>query len=277
MTRLDRLLRRRRKLQQLQLIMIMVNVVLMMYLMWYMMSITVIRSVQLEERTRSKKRLRAEILDRLIRESDVSCRNELRMNRYTFNVLCEMLRDIGELSGTRNMSIEEIVAMFLCTLAHHKKNRSIGQYFIRSGESVSWQFNLYLKVVLKLHQHLLKRPTPISDDCEDERWKYFKNCLGALDGTYISVFVPSQERAKYRTRKGTISMNVLGVCTPNMEFVYVLPSWEGSAHDGRVLRNAISRPHGLRVPQGYYLVDGGYSNSEGFLTPYRGQRYHLKE
>ncbi|GAB4846805.1 hypothetical protein Ancab_039809 [Ancistrocladus abbreviatus] len=73
-------------------------------------------------------------------------------------------------------------------------------------------------------------------------------------------------------------MNVLGVCTPNMEFVYVLPGWEGSTHDGRVLQNAISRPHGLRVPQGcYYLVDGGYSNSEGFLAPYRGQRYHLKE
>ncbi|XP_042440767.1 protein ALP1-like [Zingiber officinale] len=63
-----------------------------------------------------------------------------------------------------------------------------------------------------------------------------------------------------------------------MEFIYVLPGWEGSAHDGRVLRNAISRPHGLRVPRGYYyLVDSGYCNANGFLTPYRGQRYHLKE
>jgi len=45
-------------------------------------------------------------------------------------------------------------------------------------------------------------------------------------------------------------MNVLGACTPNMEFTYVLPGWEGSAHDGRVLRDAISRPNGLKVPQG---------------------------
>jgi hypothetical protein len=35
-----------------------------------------------------------------------------------------------------------------------------------------------------------------------------------------------------------------------MQFIYVLPGWEGSAHDGRVLRDAISRPDGLRVPQG---------------------------
>ncbi|XP_021770745.1 uncharacterized protein LOC110734929 [Chenopodium quinoa] len=26
-----------------------------------------------------------------------------------------------------------------------------------------------------------------------------------------------------------------------------------------------------------YLVDAGYTNEEGFLAPYRGQRYHLKE
>jgi len=27
----------------------------------------------------------------------------------------------------------------------------------------------------------------------------------------------------------------------------------------------------------YYLVDGGYTNGEGFLAPYRGTRYHLSE
>ncbi|GFS38295.1 hypothetical protein Acr_00g0056670 [Actinidia rufa] len=61
-----------------------------------------------------------------------------------------------------------------------------------------------------------------------------------------------------------------------MQFIYVLPGWEWSASDSRVLRNAIHRPHGLEVPTGfYYLVDGGYTNGEGFLAPYRGQRYHL--
>ncbi|XP_021753802.1 protein ALP1-like [Chenopodium quinoa] len=171
------------------------------------------------------------VLRGLYRESDVKCKSELRVNRRTFNIICEMLRDIGGLSGTKNMSLQEIVAMFLYTLAHHKKNRSIGQYFFRSGET---------------------------------------NCLGALDGTYINVNVPSQERPKYRTRKGTIAMNVLGVCAPNMQFIYVLPGWEGSAHDMRVLQNALSRPNGFRVPR-------GYTNCEGFLAPYRGQRYHLKE
>ncbi|WOG95470.1 hypothetical protein DCAR_0414789 [Daucus carota subsp. sativus] len=155
---------------------------------------------------------------------------------------------------------------------------TIGKYFHRSGESVSRQFNLCLLAVLKLHNHLLKKPIPITEDCDSDKWKCFENCLGALDGTFVSVHVTNEERARYRTRKGNLPMNVLGVCTPNMEFVFVLPGWEGSAHDGRVLRVALSRPNGLKVPQGcYYLVDTGYTNCEGFLAPYRGHRYHLKE
>nr|XP_043616386.1 protein ALP1-like [Erigeron canadensis] len=63
-----------------------------------------------------------------------------------------------------------------------------------------------------------------------------------------------------------------------MQFIYVLPGWEGLAADGRVLRDALVRPHGLKVPRpGYYLVDVGYTNGEGFLAPYKGQRYHLND
>ncbi|KAK6118106.1 hypothetical protein DH2020_048155 [Rehmannia glutinosa] len=63
-----------------------------------------------------------------------------------------------------------------------------------------------------------------------------------------------------------------------MNFIYVLSGWEGSAADCRILRDAVTRPNGLKVPQGnYYLCDNGYTNGEGFLTPYKGVRYHLNE
>ncbi|XP_054792120.1 protein ALP1-like [Prosopis cineraria] len=131
---------------------------------------------------------------------------------------------------------------------------------------------------MRLGDMLLKKPEPVADDSSDERWKWFKNCLGALDGTHIKLRVPSLDKARYRNRKGEITTNVLGVCSQDGFFIYVLPGWEGSAADGRVLRDAISRRNGLRVPQGhYYLVDAGYTNCKGFLAPYRGQRYHLSE
>ena len=50
-------------------------------------------------------------------------------------------------------------------------------------------------------------------------------------------------------------MNVLGVCSPDLQFIYVLPVWEGSAADGRVLRDAVSRHNGLKVPRGMIQLE----------------------
>ncbi|KAF5951157.1 hypothetical protein HYC85_009101 [Camellia sinensis] len=63
--------------------------------------------------------------------------------------------------------------------------------------------------------------------------KGFDNCLGALDGTYVRVLAPAVDKARYRSRKGEIVTNVLGVCSHDMQFIYVLPGWEGSASDSR--------------------------------------------
>ncbi|KAG8368005.1 hypothetical protein BUALT_Bualt15G0000300 [Buddleja alternifolia] len=105
-----------------------------------------------------------------------------------------------------------------------------------------------------------------------------QGCLGALDGTYINVQTPLAHKPRYRNRKGGISVNVLGVVDRNMNFVYMLRGWEGSAADGRVLRDTASRANGLKVPtRQYYLCDNGYMNCPGFLAPYRGVRYHLDE
>ncbi|KAL0552283.1 hypothetical protein IC582_011391 [Cucumis melo] len=119
-----------------------------------------------------------------------------------------------------------------------------------------------------------------------QKWRWFQNCLGALDGTHIKVNVSMRDRPRYRSRKGDITTNVLGVCSQNGEFIFVMPEWEGSASDSRVLRDAVSQPTGLKVPKGkmmhsllptqwcyYYLCDAGYPNAKGFIALYRSQRY----
>ncbi|CAN0846777.1 hypothetical protein LINGRAHAP2_LOCUS4620, partial [Linum grandiflorum] len=63
-----------------------------------------------------------------------------------------------------------------------------------------------------------------------------------------------------------------------MRFVYCLAGWPGSAHDSRVLRDAMFRADAFSVAAGqYYLADGAFTNATGFLTPYRSTRYHLTE
>ncbi|XP_073137433.1 uncharacterized protein [Henckelia pumila] len=198
------------------------------------------------------------------------------MNRNAFARLCYLLTNVGGLVESRYVKVEEKVAMLLSILAHHKKNRVTGHDYMHSGHTVSNHFHEVLASILKLHPILLVKPIPITEDSSNDTWKWFKGCLGALDGTYVSVHVPKNEQPKFRTRKGTIAINVLGVCDHNMNFIYALCGWEGSAADARVLRDAVTRSEGLKVPRGcYYLCDNGYANVEGFLTPYRRVRYHI--
>lgn len=74
--------------------------------------------------------------------------------------------------------------------------------------------------------------------------------MGTLDGTHVKVRVCENDKVRYRNRKWEISTNILGVCLRNLQFIYILPGWEGSAHDNRVLRDALSRRIPLKVPQG---------------------------
>ena len=64
-----------------------------------------------------------EYLHGLIYESGMTCIAELRMDRRSFHRLCQVLVTRGQLRATRNVSIEEMVALFLYILAQHLKNR----------------------------------------------------------------------------------------------------------------------------------------------------------
>ncbi|XP_042067424.1 uncharacterized protein LOC121810744 [Salvia splendens] len=217
-------------------------------------------------------------MNRLTGVSDVSCLENLRMDRNSFGRLCIMLRQTGDVVDGRYVTVEEQVAMFLGILAHHKKVRVVKFNHWRSGYTVSKSVHVVLRAVIKLHRTFWVVPEAVDDDCEDHKWKWFKGCLGALDGTYINIQVPSVDKPRYRSRKGQICTNTLAACDRSMRFVYVLAGWEGSAEDARVLRDAVNRENGFKVPRGkYYLCDNGYANCEGFLTPFKSVRYHLKE
>ncbi|KAL8511669.1 hypothetical protein ACS0TY_018183 [Phlomoides rotata] len=163
--------------------------------------------------------------------------------------------------------VDEQVSMFLSVLALHKKHSVVKFDYKGSGQTMSRYIHLVLKAIWKLNNLFLVTPTPMPND---------SGCLGALDGIYIDLQVSPGEKGRYRTRKGRVSTNVLGVCDMEMQFVYVLPGWEGSAADSKILRDVVSRPHGLKVPKGnYYLCGNGYTNSKDFLSPYRERAFSV--
>jgi hypothetical protein len=120
-------------------------------------------------------------------------------------------------------------------------------------------------------------PIPPEISSSSKFFPFFKNAIGALDGSHIPISVKASDQGRYRNRKKFISQNVLGVCNFDLTYSFVVAGWEGSATDSRVLHETIAK-RDLIIPDGkFYLGDAGYGLSSGVVTPYRGVRYHLKE
>ncbi|KAI8571369.1 hypothetical protein RHMOL_Rhmol01G0114500 [Rhododendron molle] len=78
------------------------------------------------------------------------------------------------LGDSKNVVLDEKVAIFLWILSHHMKNRRTKFVFWRSGETISEHFNVVLRVVLRLHNFLLQRPEPVPANHDDDRWNWFQ-------------------------------------------------------------------------------------------------------
>ncbi|XP_028184589.1 uncharacterized protein LOC114371319 [Glycine soja] len=157
--------------------------------------------------------------------------------------------------------------MFLHILAHNLKYRVVHFNYCRSMETISRQFKNILQAIMKVSKEYLKFHDYNLEGSVENKWRWFKNSIGALDGIHIPVTVVVEDRPRYRNRKGDISTNVLGVCGLDLRFIYVLSGWEGSAGDFQVLRDVLRNQNCLHIPNGkYFLVDVGYTNGLGFTN-----------
>ena len=152
------------------------------------------------------------------------------------------------------------------------------------GRTITRIFHEVLRILSGPFYRAMVKPSTaeVQDKVRSNKrfFPYFRNCVGAVDGTHIPIAVTHQNDAHvpWRNRKGHVTQNVLGVVDFDLNFRYVLAGWEGSAHDSLVIRNAVER--GFRAPeQGkYYLGDAGYTSLDGLLlVPYQKVRYHLRE
>ena len=119
-------------------------------------------------------------------------------------------------------------------------------------------------------------PTPPEIQESPKFYPFFKDALGAIDGTHIRCTSSAAERDQSRNRKGILTQNCLAVCTFDLCFTYFLSSWKGSSHDSMLFYDA--RQVDFYILGGrYYLADAGFTSSDVLLVPYRSVRYHLSE
>ncbi|KAK5846972.1 hypothetical protein PVK06_003273 [Gossypium arboreum] len=176
---------------------------------------------------------------------------------------------------------EEIASHPHVNRDYERENYINRSRYYRSTETIHRYFRVVLRAILKLYKLVIRLPdesTPSEIRNNPMFYPYFKDCIGALDGTHVCASVQLNIQRRFRSRKGGTTQNVFAAITFDLKFSYVLAGWESSAHDSRILSDALSRPRGLRIPEGkYYLADAGYGIRNRYITPYRGVRYHLKE
>ncbi|RWR86504.1 DDE_4 domain-containing protein [Cinnamomum micranthum f. kanehirae] len=178
----------------------------------------------------------------------------LRMEQHVFRRLCMYFRSRNLLEDSKYILVEEQLAMFMMVIAHAHTNRVIQDRFQHSGKTIHKHFRQVLIAMMIFAKDMIKPPpldTVPKEILLNPRFEpYFKDCIGAIDDTLVHAIIQPEKQIPYR------------------------------AHDQRILLDTISDerlkfPHA--PPGKYYLVDAGYTNMKGFLSPFRNVRYWLPD
>ncbi|KAK9988631.1 hypothetical protein SO802_028870 [Lithocarpus litseifolius] len=186
----------------------------------------------------------------ILHRGDARCSFTIRMRPVAFYELCRILVKRNLVRETIYMPVTEQVLMFLHTIGHNVRFRVIAARFHRSIETAYRYFKIVLKAVLQLYRHVVRLPdnsTPPEIRNSRRFYPYFKDCVGAIDGTHVRASVPIEIQGRFRGRKGGTTQNVLATISFDLRFTYMLAGWEGSAHDSRILNDALSRPRELKI------------------------------
>lgn len=218
-----------------------------------------------------------------------------RLTVQQFQLLVTWLKENASLCDSKYVSLNAKLAIFLDICGHGSTFRVASAHWELNIDRIHVFFHEVLNALVKLAEHNIvmfkeEDDPPVPPQIRAEVGKlypFFKDCVGAIDGTLVYVSVKGEDRKRqgeegaYRCRKGFLATNTLGCVDFDMNFKLVFPGWEGTAHDATVFNDA--RRQGLFVtPRGkYWLADAGYTQADGYggqvLAPYMSVRYHLQE
>jgi hypothetical protein len=152
-------------------------------------------------------------VEELLHGHDGRFYDQMGVHKHVFKHLVEELWQKTDLDDSKNVTIEEQVAIFLHAAVTGQSNRKLQERFQRSGDTISrcayqsWKIYFVLMLSRTIHRVLhaltseqfyrayVRLPTlhtPLAEEIRSDKkfFPYFKDCLGALDGTHILAFTP---------------------------------------------------------------------------------------
>ncbi|XP_050363297.1 uncharacterized protein LOC126782157 [Argentina anserina] len=222
----------------------------------------------------------------IIHGNDNRFYSALRMEKPVFyNLLHDLEVNFGVL-GSNQISHLEVVALVVYVFGQGCGLRTAVERFQHSLETIWRYYNIAIDVLNELAKLIIKPVDPqfngvAPEILRDKRYMpHFKDCIGAIDGVHVPAFVPPEYQVPYIGRKGAPTQNIMAACDFHMQFIFVCAGWEGSAHDTRVFLSVLRNPEmnfPMPPPGKYYVVDSGYPQMSGFLTPDKGHKQHFQQ
>jgi hypothetical protein len=182
----------------------------------------------------------------------------LRVTPAQFDTLLEELATERRfpLTDLPSASIAMQLGIFLAFVGPANTYRSIAEIFGCNIYIISVSIHRVLRTLVSRYQDTATIPTSETPSCIREnpkRWPFFRDCIGAIDGSLIPISmsgVSDNKRSTWRCRKGYYAQNVFAAVDFNIDFRFVLAGWEGCAHDAAVLSSA--KELGFATPEGCY-------------------------
>ena len=169
-------------------------------------------------------------------------KENLRMSRDTFYILCNELRPYVQKEYTNMRSVEERVAVTVLKLATNIEYRSLALLFGLGRSTVG---KIVLKtcniMATKLLSHYVCFPegTKLCEVVEgfEVCWG-FPQVAGAIDGTHIPIISPQENPSDYYNRKGFYFIIMQAVVDFRELILDTYIGWPGKVHDARLFSNS---------------------------------------
>ncbi|KAL4285579.1 hypothetical protein AHAS_Ahas19G0000300 [Arachis hypogaea] len=147
-------------------------------------------------------------LKEILEGNNSRCCSMFRMEKDVFKRLYYDLETNYGLCASRRISATEMLAMF--------------QFVLGGGNSNNRKFEV-LQAVCKMAIDIIQpkdrdfKEVPIKLRNDDRHWPYFKDAIGAIDGTHVPVIVSTEDQIRFIGRKEIQTQNIMAAC--NLDIV----------------------------------------------------------
>ncbi|GAV61300.1 LOW QUALITY PROTEIN: DDE_4 domain-containing protein, partial [Cephalotus follicularis] len=207
----------------------------------------------------------------LLRGSDRQCIELMRMSWEAYVCLCMHFRH-KLLHDSRHVSVEVKMIMFLTIIGHNERYVVIKRKFQHSSQTIHKYFHEVLVAMMTFAREMIVPSTFDPNPYSPRAHKSLRRIFNVFHYPIPYIFYIIKVRIR-NMGKGKCYQNVLGICDFNMIFTFVYAGWEWLAHDPRVYKLLLTFIYFMVITtRKYSLCDAAYTNTRGFMAPYRNVR-----